>query len=137
MKKLILISALLLCSNSWADEDVFGLDCNYDDYTEKKDEWRHNYFVLDIKNETVLVWDVYNLVFEKNELDVSPAAVSWGLGGIRGYFISRSTLRYRAVTKTSTGELQGDWQKCKMVSEEKIYELADQHRKEVTKSNKF
>ena len=140
MKKLILISALLLfASNGWADEDVFGLDCSYSSGPEEHLllPWIHNYFVLDMKNEEVLVWDTFYLVFKKNELNVSPASVSWGGGEIRRYYISRSTLRYRYGTKTSTGFDYSDWFECKMFSEEKIYDLADQHRKEVTKSNKF
>ena len=136
MKKLILISALLLCSNSWADEDVFGLDCNFDEYTEKKDEWTHNYFVLDMKNETVLVWDTFDLVFEQNELDVAPTSVSWAVGTYL-YYIDRSSLRYRYSNSHPIHSYTSDWQQCKMVSEYKIYELTNQQRKELTKSNKF
>ena len=136
MKKLILISALLFNVNGWADEDVFGLDCNYDEYTEKKDEWTHNYFVLDIKNETVSVWDAFDLVFEQNELDVAPTSVSWGVG-TRLYYIGRSSLNYRYHNSNPVNPYTSDWQQCKMVSVEKIYELANQHRKEETKDNKF
>ena len=135
MKKLILISALLLISNGWADEDVFGLDCNFHTDTEKKRP-SHIYFVLDMLNETVSVWDKFNLVFEHNELDVAPTSVSWGVG-TRLYYIGRSSLNYRYHNSNSVNSYTSDWQQCKMVSEEKIYELADQHRKEETKDNKF